>query len=50
MAKNYWANQHDLPKIQQLLHSWLDECPSGSVEIIADDNGYWDIRVRSEKN
>ncbi len=35
--------------IEQVLHAWLDKCPSSSVEIIADDDGYWDIRVKLEE-
>jgi hypothetical protein len=37
-------------KFEETLHSWLDKCPSNSVEIIADDDGYWDIRVRLEED
>ena len=37
-------------KFEETLHAWLDKCPSNSVEIIADDDGYWDIRVRLEEN
>ena len=33
---------------EQSLHDWLDKCPT-SVEIIADEDGYWDIRVHVEE-
>lgn len=35
-------------KSEESLHAWLDKCPSSSVEIISDDDGYWDIRVQKE--
>ncbi len=31
-------------------HDWLDKCPSSSVEIIADEDGYWDVRVKVDED
>ena len=38
-----------LTNIEQSLHDWLDKCPS-SAEIIEDEDGYWDIRVKVEED
>tara|TARA_B100001250_G_scaffold69684_1_gene56003 strand:- start:23372 stop:23497 length:126 start_codon:yes stop_codon:yes gene_type:complete len=37
------------PEEEKSLHTWLDKCPN-SVEIIEDDDGYWDVRVTLEEN
>ena len=39
-----WEAHDDLSKEEKSLHAWLDKCPN-SVEIIEDDDGYWDVRV-----
>ena len=33
--------------LKKEINDWLDKCPSNSVEIIADEDNYWDIRVKT---
>ena len=43
-----WEAHDDLSEEEKSLHTWLDKCPN-SVEIIEDDDGYWDVRVTLEE-